>query len=106
LSTKPKKSGDETIETIDDITRKNAVPIPLANDATPTAEQERDMLKPSLRFLIVPIGAVATLASLSSQHIAPRAQRDGIVPVREQVVDCSVKPSTEVCVISSGSSGR
>ncbi|MCC8937251.1 hypothetical protein CI1B_19490 [Bradyrhizobium ivorense] len=64
------------------------------------------MLKPSLRFLIVPIGAVATLATLSSQHIAPRAQRDGIVPVREQVVDCSVKPSTEVCVISSGSSGH
>jgi hypothetical protein len=100
LSTKPKKSGNETIETIDDITRKNAVPIPLANDATPTAEQEREMLKPSLRFLIVPLGAVSTLATLSTQHIEPRAQRDGTILVREQVVDCSVKPSTEVCVIS------
>jgi len=34
--TKPKKSGDETIETIDDITLKNAIPIPIPNDATPT----------------------------------------------------------------------
>lgn len=36
LSTKPKKFGDETIETIDDITRKNAISIPISNDATPT----------------------------------------------------------------------
>jgi len=34
------------------------------------------MLKPSLRFFIIPLGAVATLASLSAQNIAPRAQRD------------------------------
>jgi hypothetical protein len=61
------------------------------------------MLKPSLRFLIIPLGAVSTLASLSSQNIAPRVQRDGTMLVREQVVDCSLKPSTEVCVISAGS---
>ena len=48
------------------------------------------MLKPSFRFFIVPLGAVATLASLSTQNVQPRAQRDtGSTFVREQVVDCS-----------------
>ena len=59
------------------------------------------MLKPSFRFFIIPLGAVATLASLSSQNSAPRAQRDaGSMLVREQVVDCSNKSAAEVCVIS------
>ena len=34
------------------------------------------MLKPSFRFFIIPLGAVATFASLSAQNISPRAQRD------------------------------
>ncbi len=34
------------------------------------------MLKPSFRFFVVPLGAVATLATLSAQNIQPRAQRD------------------------------
>ncbi|MBR0695731.1 hypothetical protein [Bradyrhizobium lablabi] len=59
------------------------------------------MLKPSLRFLIIPLGAVSTLASLSTQNVAPRLPHSGTMLVREQVVDCSFKPSTEVCVISS-----
>ena len=50
------------------------------------------MLKPSFRFFIIPLGAVCTLASLSAQNSAPRAQRDtGTMMVREQVVDCSNK---------------
>jgi hypothetical protein len=58
------------------------------------------MLKPSFRFFIIPLGAVCTLASLSAQNVSPRAQRDaGSVVVREQVVDCSTKSATEVCVI-------
>ena len=58
------------------------------------------MLKPSFRFFIIPLGAVAMLASLSSQNIAPRAQRDtGSMTVREQVVDCSTRNVSEVCVI-------
>jgi hypothetical protein len=58
------------------------------------------MLKPSFRFFIIPLGAVATLASLSSQNIAPRADRDtGSRLVREQVVDCSARNVSEVCVI-------
>lgn len=60
------------------------------------------MLKPSLRFLIVPLGAVVTLASLSSQQVAPRGHRDGTLLIREQVVDCSTRTSAEVCVISAG----
>ncbi len=59
------------------------------------------MLKPSFRFFIIPLGAVCTLASLSAQNTAPRAQRDtGTMLVREQVVDCSNKKPSEVCVIS------
>ena len=35
------------------------------------------MLKPSFRFFIIPLGAICTLASLSAQNTAPRAQRTG-----------------------------
>jgi hypothetical protein len=59
------------------------------------------MLKPSLRLFIVPLGAICTLASLSSQNVAPRAQRDsGSTFVRHQAMDCSNKSPSEVCVIS------
>jgi len=59
------------------------------------------MLKPSFRLFIIPLGAICTLASLSSQNATPRAQRDsGSTFVRQQVVDCSNKNPSEVCVIS------
>jgi hypothetical protein len=59
------------------------------------------MLKPSFRFFIVPLGAIATLATLSAQNVQPRPQRDaGSTFVREQVVDCGTKSPKEVCVIS------
>ena len=58
------------------------------------------MTKPSLRFFIIPLGAICTLASLSAQTTAPRAQRDqGSTPVHQQVIDCSSKNPSEVCVI-------
>jgi hypothetical protein len=59
------------------------------------------MLKPSFRLFIIPLGAICTLASLSSQNVAPRVQRDsGSNFVRQQVVDCSSKSPSDVCVIS------
>ena len=59
------------------------------------------MLKPSFRLFIIPLGAICTLASLSSQNVAPRSQRDsGSSFVRQQTVDCSNKSPSEVCVIS------
>jgi len=59
------------------------------------------MLKPTFRFFIIPLGAICTLASLSSQNAAPRAQHDtGSTLVRQQVIDCSNKNPSEVCVIS------
>ena len=62
------------------------------------------MLKPSFRTFMIPLGAISTLATLSAQNAAPRAQRDnGTTIVREQVVDCSAKSPGEVCVISWGS---
>jgi hypothetical protein len=56
------------------------------------------MLKPSFRLFIVPLGAVATLATLSAQNVQPRTS--GSMFVREQVVDCGTKSPKEVCVIS------
>ena len=59
------------------------------------------MLKPSFRYFIIPLGAISTLATLSAQDVAPRAQRDiGSMAVRERVVDCGTKSPTQVCVIS------
>jgi hypothetical protein len=59
------------------------------------------MIKPSFRFFIIPLGAICTLASLSAQNTAPRAQRDpGTTFARQQVVDCTQKNPSEVCVIS------
>jgi hypothetical protein len=59
------------------------------------------MIKPSFRFFIIPLGAICTLASLSAQNTTPRAQRDsGTAFVRQQVVDCTQKNPSEVCVIS------
>jgi hypothetical protein len=94
-------TSDETNETIGDITRKNSAPIPFINNATPTPNRRANMLKPSFRLFIVPLGAVATLATLSAQNVQPRAHRDtGSTFVREQVVDCGTKNPKEVCVIS------
>ena len=59
------------------------------------------MLKPSFRLFIVPLGAVATLATLSAQNAQPRVQRDsGSTFAREQVVDCGTRSPKEICVIS------
>ena len=64
----------------------------------------RKMTRPSFRFLIIPLGAICTLASLSAQNVSPRAQRDtGTTVVREQVIDCSTRNPKEVCVISDDS---
>jgi hypothetical protein len=64
------------------------------------------MVNPSFRFFIIPLGAICTLASLSAQNTAPRTQRDSGSFVHQQVVDCSNKNPTEVCVISFDSETR
>lgn len=65
------------------------------------------MLKPSLRFFIVPLGAVSMLATMASQSPQLRAQRDaGTSTVREQVTDCSFKSPSDVCVITPGTDAR
>jgi len=94
-------NADETIETVHDITGKNLAVTPTITNAEQEPERSENMLKPSLRFFIIPLGAICTLASLSAQNTAPRAQRDsGSTFVRQQVVDCSNKNPSEVCVIS------
>jgi len=58
------------------------------------------MTTPSFRFFIIPLGAICTLATLSTQNAAPRAERhQGSMLVHEQVVDCTSKNPGEVCVI-------
>jgi hypothetical protein len=100
LVSKLETAGDETNETIHDITLKNGPLTKIVNSPTPTPNRSENMLKPSFRLFIIPLGAVATLASLSSQNVATRAQRDaGSTFVREQVVDCTNKSAAEICVI-------
>jgi hypothetical protein len=94
-------TAHETIETKDDITRKNSLFKQTITDADTDAGGESKMTKPSFRFFIIPLGAICTLASLSSQNTAPRALRDtGSMVVRQQVVDCTGKNPSEICVIS------
>ena len=96
-----KVTADETIETIGDITRKNFAVTPTITNAGQIMLKRwgvRKMLKPSFRFFIIPLGAICTLASLSAQNTAPRAQRD-TGSVHQQVVDCTDKNPSEVCVI-------
>jgi hypothetical protein len=62
------------------------------------------MLKPTFRLFIIPLGAICTLASLSSQQPALHAPREqGSMLVHRAVVDCSNKNPSEVCVISDDS---
>jgi hypothetical protein len=59
----------------------------------------RNMLNPTFRLFIIPLGAICTLASMSAQN-APRVQRDGQILIRQQVIDCSALSPADVCVIS------
>jgi hypothetical protein len=96
---------DETNETIDDINWKKMAGKPFINETPKTGTTA--MLKPTFRFFIIPLGAICTLASLSSQNAAPRVQHDtGSMLVRQQVIDCSNKNPSEVCVISTDSETR
>jgi hypothetical protein len=92
---------DETNETIDDINRKKLAGKPIINE-TPNGDDGD--AQTTFRFFIIPLGAICTLASLSSQNAAPRAQHDtGSMLGRQQVIDCSSKNPSEVCVISTDS---
>ncbi|MEW6639203.1 MAG: hypothetical protein AB1586_01765 [Pseudomonadota bacterium] len=58
---------------------------------------------PTPRFLIVPLGAICTLATLASQSPQLRARHDGAAaPVRERVADCSLKSPSDLCVLAPG----
>jgi len=57
----------------------------------------KNVLKPSFRFFIIPLGTVCTLASLSSQNVAHRGA--AVAAAHQQVTDCSKTNPTEVCVI-------
>ena len=96
----PGITRNETIETIHDITAKTSAATPAITKAEHEPKRSENMLKPSFRFFIIPLGAICTLASLSAQNAAPRAQRDsGSMLVRQQVVDCTNQNPSEVCVI-------
>ena len=57
------------------------------------------MLKPTFRFFIIPLGAICTLASLSAQNIAPRAQRNSARCWCTSRWSIAATRSREVCVI-------
>ncbi len=59
------------------------------------------MQKPTLRFFIIPLGAICTLATIASQNPQLRTRHDGGTSIaREQVTDCSLKNPADVCVIA------
>lgn len=55
----------------------------------------------SLRFFLVPLGAVCTLITLGLQDAPARADRDGAtVSIHQQVSDCSRQRVADVCILS------
>ena len=55
----------------------------------------------SIRFFIVPLGAVCTLIALGLQDAPARADRDGaMVSIRQQVSDCSQQRLADACILS------
>jgi len=75
---------------------KNSPARPLAVNAV-EPERVKNVLNPSFRFFIIPLGTVCTLASLSSQNVAHRGA--AVAAAHQQVTDCSKTNPTEVCVI-------
>jgi len=58
------------------------------------------MLKPNLRLLILPLGAVTAIATMASQN-APQANRAGAIQqVRQEIVACQPNSSADVCIVS------
>ena len=58
------------------------------------------MLNPSLRFFILPLGAVTAIATMASQN-APQATRaSAIQQVRHEVVACQPNANTDICIVS------
>ena len=59
------------------------------------------MFKPSLRFLIIPLGAITMIAALSGQnsHATTRAP---VISVNEQLVDCTQdnRKTVDICIIA------
>lgn len=60
------------------------------------------MFKPSLRFMIIPIGAIATIAALSSQSATHATTRERVMSVSEQIVDCTQdnRKTVDICIIA------
>jgi len=60
------------------------------------------MFKPSLRFLIIPLGAITTIAALSSQNVTHATTREPIISVNEQIVDCTSenRKTVDICIIA------
>ena len=64
--------ADETNETFDDISRKNSLAITTITSVGANGKKRSSkMTTPSFRFLIIPLGAICTLASLSARTPHP-----------------------------------
>jgi hypothetical protein len=59
------------------------------------------MLKPNLRLLILPLGAVSMIATLSSQNVPQAAQRESMIQqVRQEIVACTPNSNADICIVS------
>jgi hypothetical protein len=64
--------------------------------------KDRPMFKPSsLRFLIIPLGAITTIAALS-QNATHATTREPVISINEQVVDCTSesRKTVDICIIA------
>lgn len=60
------------------------------------------MFKPSFRFLIIPIGAMATIAALSQSATHATTREPVRAVMNEQVVDCTQanRMTLDICIIA------
>ena len=63
------------------------------------------MFKPSFRFFIIPIGAIATIAALSFQSATHATTREPVAAtINEQIVDCTQanRMTVDICIVADG----
>ena len=90
----------ETNETIDEIIVKRPAGRVLCNERR-KAKGDRQMLK--LRYLLIPLGAVATIVALSAQTASHATTREpAVAMVSEQLVTCTDenRKTVDICIVA------
>jgi hypothetical protein len=91
----------ETNETQDEIILKSAALMTHTHQSR-CQSKDRPMFKLSPRVLIIPVGAIATIAALSTQNVTHATTRGPVTSVNEQIVDCTQenRKTVDICIIA------